>query len=668
MKIPTDALKKTIKILLFICLAFLLFSFIRLMLSLPSLPDNLNDIALSTPTEIYSDKGELITSLNDRQPVALSQMSPYFLKAILAMEDDGFYQHHGLNKRGLFRALFTNMQQGKVVEGGSSITQQLAKNLFLSFKRDWDRKLPEILITLQMERRYTKDQILESYCNQIYFGSNAYGIELASQTYLAKHSDELTLAEAAFLANLPRWPTHYNPYQDFEIAKERQRIVLRQMVKLGFITEQQHEQAINEPLKEKLRPLNSLLGKATYYVEYVKQLVDQDFSSELLYYGGLQIYTSLDMNMQDYAYEAVQKGLTELDQLTGHANYQSAPAADKPKYLQAALVAIDPRNGKIKAMVGGRDFPNSPFNRAITNNRQPGSAFKPFTYLAAIDQAGYTPASILVDKPVTFSIPNQPDWSPPNFDNQYRGPITLKTALTNSINTVTAQLIDKIHPQVVVEYAHKMGIQSPLEPTLSLALGTSPVSPLELGIAYATFISGGVTRQPQILKFIETSQHEQLKLYMSQGNQVIDPQSIYLVVDMLKNVIENGTGNRVRSMEFNRFCAGKTGTTNDAKDAWFVGFTPQLITVVWVGYDSPAPILDVNQKEITGSRAAIPIWVYFMSKALADEPDRDFAIPSGIEFLYVDPMTGEEVDKNYPNAQQVALKAGTQLPQKIQTE
>ncbi len=644
-----------------IVLLGLIVLFFRLVLTLPQLPEQLRDLALSTPSEIYSDSGELILVLTNRQEVRLSQISPYFVQAILAMEDAQFYRHHGINKKGLVRALFNHFIRWRRAGGGSSITQQLAKNLYFSFERSWGRKVRELLLACQMEQRYSKEEILEAYCNQIDFGSNAFGIEQASQTYFAKHADELTLAEAAFLANLPRWPSRYNPYLNFEIAKERQRLVLSRMVAAGFITEAEKEQALAAPLH--LQRLNLFWGKASYYVDQVKRTVENLYSPEVLSYGGLKIYTALDTRLQNYAQEAVQFGLTALDKRLGMKDYELASDAEKRLYLQAALVAMDPRNGKVKALVGGRDFAMSPFNRATSSHRMPGSAFKPFVYLAAIDLGKYTPASIVVDSAVTFEFNGQ-KWSPPNFDRKYRGPITLKTALTHSINVVTAKIIHDIGPEIVVQYAQRMGITSPLSANLSLALGTSSVSPLEMCRAFCPFANGGVNREPLMVKYIEDYQGNVLREFTSQSAQVVDPQSIYMVLDMLLAVVEEGTARSLRDWGFDRPAAGKTGTTNDAKDLWFIGFTPELVTAVWVGYDDNRPVTDAMHRELTGAAAAIPIWVRFMENALQHERYREFPIPEGILFEYVDPTTGEIVPPDFPNAQQVAVKIGTVLPHK----
>ena len=666
MRLPTISKKRIFFGFTFLVVLLLLIIFLLITFSLPQLPDKLNELALSTPTEIYSDTGELIIVLTNREEVKLSQISQHFIDAILAMEDTEFYQHHGLNKKGLIRALIHHFILFRRSGGGSSITQQLAKNLYFSFERSWSRKFKELLLACQMEQHYSKDEILEAYCNQIDFGSNSYGVEQASQTYFAKHADELTLPEAAFLSNIPRWPTQYNPYLNYDITKKRQQIVLNRMFKAGFISKEEMEEAAATTLD--LKRLNLFWGKASYYIDHIKSIVEKMYSKEVLSYGGLKIYTTLDTRLQNYAQEAIAQGLADLDKRLGFKEYELASNEEKQLYIQAALVAMDPKNGKIKAQVGGRDFAISPFNRAISNNRLPGSAFKPFVYLAAIDMGKYTPASIVEDSPVTFEFDNQ-KWSPPNFDKKFMGPITLKTALTHSRNVVTAKIIDDIRPETAIRYAEQMGVTSPLGANLSLALGTSSVSPLEMCRAYSSFANGGINREPLTIKYIEDYQGKILNEFSSRSSQIVDPQSIYLVLDMLRSVVEQGTAKSIRAWGFDRPAAGKTGTTNDARDLWFVGFTPELVTAVWVGYDDNRPVKDTRRIDLTGTAAAIPIWVRFMKNALPNQLRyRDFPIPEGIIFEYVDPTTGEIVPAYYPNAQQVALKAGTRLPKKDLTK
>ncbi len=654
--------KRIFLYLSFIALLVLTTAFFFIIFSLPQLPEKLTDQVLSSPTEIYSDSGELILVLTNRQEVKLSQISPYFIKAILAMEDTDFFKHNGLNKKGLIRAILNHVLTMRRAGGGSSITQQLAKNMYFSFDRRWSRKIKDALLACQIEQRYSKEEILEAYCNQIDMGSNSFGIEQASRTYFAKHADELTLAEAAFLANLTRWPTRYNPYLNYDIAKERQRIVLWRMHKAGFITEAEAQEAYATPLV--LKRLNLFWGKASYFLDHIKNMVEEIYSSEILSYGGLKIYTTLDTRLQDIAQEALQTNLPDLDNKLGFKEYELASFEDKLHYIQAALVAMDPRTGKVKALVGGRDFAVSQFNRAISNNRQPGSSFKPFVFLTAIDLGKYTPATIIVDSAVTFEYDHQ-KWSPINFDHTFSGPITMKTALSKSRNIVAAKVITDtdITPEKVVQYAHLLGLTSQLDANPSLALGTSSASPLEMCSAYCPFANGGITRQPLLIKYIENAQGRTLKEFSSQSNQVVDAQSIYLVLDMLRDAVENGSGRSVRSLGFNRPAAGKTGTSQEARDAWFIGFTPDLVTAVWVGFDDNRPIKNQNGIELS-SAVAIPIWVYFMENALQGQRYRNFPVPEGIIFAFVDPATGEIVPQDYPNAQQVALKAGTQLPVK----
>ena len=436
------------------------------------------------------------------------------------------------------------------------------------------------------------------------------------------------------------------------------------MYKAGFITQEEMDEANNSPIN--LKRLNLFWGKASYFLDHTKNIVEKLYSREVLSYGGLKIYTTLDTRLQNIAQEAIQKELAELDKRLGFQEYELASIEEKRNYIQSALVAMDPRTGKVKAMVGGRDFSVSQFNRAISNNRQPGSSFKPFTYLAAIDQGKYTPASIVLDSAVTFEFDHQ-KWSPPNFDKKYRGPISIKTALSESRNVVAAKVIFDIKPKTTIHYAQLLGIKSPLGDNPSLALGTSGVSPLEMCSAYCPFANGGISRDPLMIKYIENHQGQILQEFDNKSNQVVDPQSIYLLLDMLREVLQTGSGKRVRWLGFNRPAAGKTGTTNDARDAWFVAFTPQLVTAVWVGYDDNRPIKDKNGVELSSS-VAIPIWVNFMKNALAGERYRDFPIPEGIIFVYIDPTTGEIVPQNFPEAQQVALKAGTKLPIKDLTQ
>lgn len=632
-------IKKIIKIVLLALLIVGVGAAFYAMLRLPQIPDDLNKIALSSPTKIYAEDGQMIKLLANRQIVPLQQISSTIIKAVLALEDRHFYSHHGISKAGLVRALVANLRLGRVTQGGSTITQQLAKNLFFSFERSYVRKLQEVFITLQIEQQFGKDEILEAYLNQIDFGSGIYGVELAAQTYFSKHADELTVAEAAMLAGIPRWPARYNPYKNPDIAKERQTFVLKCMLDENYISEAEYKKALAERLA--YSRIFALHGHADYFVEAVIDNASESFGRNAVMYGGLDIYTTLNSAYQLAASQAVQEGMAELDELLGMTPYDQAPWAERAKYPQAALVAVDPKTGAVKALVGGRDFRNAPYNRALANNRLAGSAFKPFTFTAAIDKGVVEPTTVIIDEPTQFKIYNQ-IWEPNNFDLKFDGPMVVKMGLARSRNVIAAKVIEKVTPEVVVTYAHDMGITSKLEPNLSLSLGTAGVSPLEMASAYATLASEGIYRNPFYVRKISSPQ-KNIYEHELQSKRVLDPQTCYIMIDMLSGVVDFGTASSVRTRGILRPCAGKTGTTNDFCDAWFIGFTPDLVVAVWVGFDDNHPMRNTWGAGITGASGALPVWISFIKRALRDKAFEEFPIPPGIEFYKVNPVTGEEV-------------------------
>ncbi|MBN1559234.1 PBP1A family penicillin-binding protein [candidate division KSB1 bacterium] len=646
-------LKRIIKIGVISVALFISGTAIYALLRLPQIPDDLNKIALASPTKIYADDGQLIKTLADRQIVPIEQISSSLVNAVLVLEDEAFYSHHGISKRGLLRAFISNLRVGRVTQGGSTITQQLAKNLFFSFERSWMRKVQELFVTLQIEQQFSKDDILEAYLNQIDFGSGIYGIELAAQTYFSKHADELTTAEAAMLAGIPRWPARYNPYKYPDIAKERQLFVLKRMLDEQVITTDEYSNATVERLS--YRRIYDLYGHAEYFIDAAVDQASEEFGRHAVMYGGLDIYTTLSSRYQLAASRAVKDGLTELDDLIGLEPYETSTWAERETYPQAALVAIDPKTGAVKALVGGRDYQRAPFNRALGENRAPGSAFKPITYLAALDKGLIDPSMVMVDEPTQFRIYNQV-WEPRNFDRKYRGPLTLKMALAESRNVIAAKVIEKVTPQVVVDYARDLGIKGPLEPHLSLGLGAASVSPLEMAAAFATIVSQGFRREPYMIRKIFSTERN-LFDHKLESQRVIDPQTCYVLIDMLTGVIEYGTATDVQRRGFFRPCAGKTGTTNDYRDAWFIGFTPDVVAAVWVGYDDNRPLRNKWGGGITGATGALPIWISFMKTVLKDTPYSEFPIPPGIEFLKVNPTTGEQVSA-YEDGIRVAIRRG----------
>ncbi|HOH06401.1 MAG TPA: PBP1A family penicillin-binding protein [bacterium] len=623
----------------------LLLSFILLlvaiyfsMLTCPRVPDDLNDIALSNPSVIYGSEDEVVKMLADRVVISIDEMPPAVQQAFISLEDDSFYRHHGISKLHLMRALAENLVHLGGKGGGSSITQQLAKNLFFSFERDWARKFKEMFVAFQIEQQFTKEEILEAYINQINFGSGVYGIELASQTYFAKHASELTLAESAILAGIPRWPARYNPSTNPGVAKERQSFVLRRMVDEGFITEPERTVAWAESIK--VDRVNRLQGSADYFVEEIKSRTADKLTPDAVNFGGLRIYATVDSRLQLEATRAVAEGLARLDESLGLDPYNKASWEERINYPQAALVAVDVRTGAVRAMVGGRDFRRAPFNRATANNRHAGSAFKPFIYFTALEKKLITPATVKVDEEVAF--PNGSNtWSPDNIDFNYLGPVTMKYALLRSINTISAKLIYELSPEAVTAAAQRLGITSMLEPNLSLALGATGVSPIEMASAFATIANGGIRCQPFILRSIHNELNEVVEETIPKSQRVTDAQTAFLLLDMLTGVVEKGgTGSAVRSYGFYRPCAGKTGTSNDYRDAWFVGFTPELAVAVWVGYDDNRSMRDSRGKGITGSRAALPIWALFMKNACAGAQITNFQVPDRITFATIDPRTG----------------------------
>lgn len=632
--------------------------FFYMTLDLPQLPKDISQLSFTTATSFYADNGELLSQLGDRRMVQLSQVSKYFQQAIVAVEDASFYKHHGWNKRGLLRALLTDIRHMRIVEGGSSITQQVAKNLFFSFDQNFSRKFSEMILALQLERQFSKDDILQAYVNQICFGPGIYGIEMAAQSYFAKHADELNLAEAAFLANVPRSPANYRPYENYELVKRRQEIVLRRMEAVGFISPEQKEAALTQPLN--LRRLNLNYGQANYFLSYVRSLTEEKFGRDVVNHGDLKVYTTLDPRLQALANDAIARKMDDLDKAFGLPKYDDAPLQERKNYPQAALVAIEPRTGDVKALVGGRDFRISEFNRVIQSNRLPGSSFKPIVYLTAIDQGNYTPATVIVDEPVHYGGGRE-KYEPKNFDLRYEGPMVLKYALMKSRNVPAVKTLADIGPENAIKTARKLGISSTLEPDLSLALGSYGVSPLEMASAYSVFANEGVHFTPRIIRRIDGPDGRILENFSPDSHREFDEQSIYLLVNMMEGVFEDGTARAARSWGFRRPAAGKTGTTNDYRDAWFVGFTPQLVVAVWVGFDDNRVMRDQNRVGITGGRGALPIWVAFMNEALKGQLSKSFPQPAGIIFENIDLKTGKPVSSGNMESIRVALKYGTKL-------
>jgi len=600
--------------------------------SLPSVTA-LESIQPTQGSKLYDENDELLTEfqVERRIFVPLARIPKALQDAVVAVEDARFYSHFGVDPLGIARAIYQNFRHGRIVEGGSTLTQQLAKVLFLTQDKSLDRKLKEAVLALELERRYSKARILEMYLNQVYFGHGAYGVEAAARTYFGKSVSALTRPEAALLAGLPRAPTQYSPFNHPEAARRRRAHVLNRMREVGAITPPQLRQALAADLG--LIPPEQRRTTSQYFVEYVRALLAETYGEDLVFKGGLNVYTTLSPPMQLLAEQALREGVKTIEtrRVAGVVTGRGPSVGDRP---DGAILTIEPQTGYIKAMVGGSDFFRSAFNRAVQAKRQPGSAFKPFVYLAALE-AGLTPATRIDDSPVSYPVGrNGKPWTPDNYDRKFRGPITLQQGIEESVNVVTVKLQERIGVRRTIELARRLGIQSPLHEDLTLALGSSDLSLLELTSAYGALANQGVWVPPTPIRYITDAQGKLLEENIPQGVEAISSELAYLITHMLRGVVERGTGSGARVL--GRPLAAKTGSTNDFSNAWFIGYTPSLVTGVWVGYDRPRSL----GKDETGARVAVPIWVSYMGKVLANAPREDFRAPEGVVLAPVDLDSG----------------------------
>jgi penicillin-binding protein 1A len=572
-------------------------------------------------TRIYDDNDELLTELHVERRIfaPLGQIPKSLKDAILATEDRRFYSHWGVDPVGIARAIFQNYRRGRIVEGGSTITQQLTKVLFLTPDKSLERKLKEAILALELERRYSKDRILEMYLNQVYFGHGAYGVEAAARTYFGKSVSELTVRESALLAGLPRAPSSYSPFDHADAAKRRREVVLRRMVEYGVLKEAERPRLAASDLG--LIPPERRRTTGQYFLEYVQQTLEAKYGADMVFKGGLRVYTTLNPPMQLAAEQALREGLRALE-----ARTVKPRPGDRP---EGAIVTIEPQTGYIKAIVGGYDFFRSEFNRAVQARRQPGSAFKPFIYLAALEN-GFTAASRIDDSPVTYPVGANGAWKPENYDRKFRGPTTLQQALEESINVVTVKLQERVGINRTIQVARRLGVASPLDINLSLALGTSDLTLLELTSAYGVLANQGVWMPPTAIRYVTDVQGKLREEHVPEGREALSPETAYVITHMMRGVVERGTGQGAKVL--GRPIAAKTGTTNDYSNAWFIGFTPRIATGVWVGYDRPRSL----GKEETGGRTAVPIWTAYMTKVLGDSAREDFPVPERVSLVPID--------------------------------
>ena len=584
---------------------------------------------------------EVVTGFYDRvreqrRVVRLDEVPVQIRKAVLAVEDERFYYHRGVDPVAVLRAFVANLRRGGVVQGGSTLTQQLMKNFFLESDRTLERKVKEALMAMVAEWMYSKDQILENYLNEIYLGQNGaqgiFGIWEAARFYFVKEPEQLSVGETAMLAGLIRAPNRYSPYRKLADATRRRNVVLAKLVSDGIITRRAYERALQEVF-EKREPLR-MTNSAPYFTDYVKKELAAHYSNEVLTAEGLRIFTSLDLELQQDAETAMTRGLSRLEKDFGHLRKIA-----KKDDLEGALVVIRPQTGEIKAMVGGRDYGKSQFNRVAQARRQPGSVFKPFVYLAALTHGSsrnhetYSSTTLVEDEPFTWSYGRQ-DWAPENYKQRYYGRVTMREAMEKSLNAATARIAQDVGIKKVREMAYRMGIESRLPLLPSLSLGAVEVTPLELAGAFSALANNGVRTHLLSIKNVVDRNGTVLEKRNIRVKRVISPQVAFDMNRMLRGVVDRGTARRARVMGFTRPAAGKTGTTNDARDAWFAGYTPDLLALVWVGFDRQSEL------GLSGSRAALPIWTDFMKQATSRLPVTDFVTPPGVSPMGTDARRG----------------------------
>lgn len=706
-------------------------------------------------TKIYADDDTLIGELKVEKGifVPLNKMPQHLIDAVLAIEDSRFWKHKGIDYIAIARALLKDIIHVELKEGASTITQQLAKVVFLTPEKTLKRKIREASLAMKIEKNLDKKEILELYLNKIYFGHGAYGVEMATRVYFGKSVRDITLSEAAMIAALIKAPSTYSPYNNLTKAKERQETVLLRMEEEGYIKKSEREKAATQPLY--LSSLRRGLEANNYFIEYIRKYIEEKYGEDTVYKGGLKVYTTLDRRMQIAAQKALQEGLRELDKRRGwrgpieHKDIdvekkmgskdvyssiitggdeiasglvlrvsekdaviktrgiigklsindtQWASIVIDPKtkktnaikgfnltkilrpgdvvkvkvkdvkgrdvYLaleqepevEGAVVAVEQGTGFIRTLVGGYDYTKSEYNRAIYAKRQPGSAFKPIIYAAAMDN-GFTPASTINDEPVSYKGGPKGDWSPENYDHKYYGPTRLRDALAYSRNVVTVKLVDAIGVDKVIEFSRNIGLEGDMPRNLSIALGTISVTPLELAMGYSVFANDGVKMKPIAVKYITDSKGRILESNEPEGEQAISQQTAFLITSMLQDVINYGTGWRIKAL--GRPAAGKTGTTNDYRDAWFVGYTTDITACVWVGFDDMKPL---GPRE-TGARAASPAWLNFMRSVSSGENSLNFSVPEGIVQYPIDPATGLLVKEETTGSLREYFKDGTQPTQ-----
>jgi penicillin-binding protein 1A len=609
--------------------------------NLPS-PSHLQAYTPAVRTRVLDRNGKPVGDFyrENRILVTLDDTPKNLVNAFIAVEDRNFNDHWGIHLSSVARAGLRNLLSLRVREGASTITQQLARNLFLTHEQTWTRKVREAVLAVRIEQNYSKEEILEMYLNQIYFGDGAYGIQSAARSFFGKDVKDLTLGECALLAGLPRNPRGYSPFRHPDAARRRRDLVIGAMEDCKFIDAAGAQAARAEDLHVGTSPQNP--DHAPYFMEMVRQFLEKEVGSEAIYEGGLTVYTTLDLDWQTTSEALLEKELTRLEKETAtkqsRANFLEA--RDKGKnpvldYLQGAVMVLDSESGALRTVVGGRSFDESNFNRATSALRQPGSAFKPFIYLTAIEK-GFYPSYVLVDAPVVFYEAGQDPWRPLNYDREFRGPVSLRYALQKSLNIPTIKVQEEIGTPDVIQTARTAGIHTPIPEFRSIALGTAEVTLQDLCYAYAVFANNGIRVEPYFVTRIEDQSGNVIRDYHPSPREVLDPAPVAILTNMMQSVVDHGTGADSRTQGFTLPAAGKTGTTDDYSDAWFIGFTPKTVAGVWVGYDKPRTI----GGGMSGTRAALPLWTSIMKVVTAGDEPRNFELPEGVVTRNICPDTG----------------------------
>jgi penicillin-binding protein 1B len=617
-------------------------------------------VALDAPVLASLVSGER----EKRRPVALSVIPRHMTQAVLAIEDRRFYEHPGVDPIGMLGAVFSySIGRRTYLAGGSTITQQLVRNVFLpkfggmslqeARARSFQRKLLEIWVSIILTQRASKDEILEMYLNDIPLGQRGsfavFGVSEASRLFFGKDVSNVSLAEAATIAGVIQQPSALSPFNNPDRCRDRRNVVLQAMADAGYIDQPAADKSSKEPLVVVQRALEA---EAPYFIDYIGQTISDQFSKlSTVPNQGMEVYTTLDLHLQRVAQDAVRDGLTKVDELLSRRKRKGK--------AEAALIAVDPRTGEILAFVGGRSYNQSQYNRAILSRRQPGSVFKPFVYLSAFEQArtdgrtDVTPATITNDEPETFEFDNQV-WTPENYEGKYDGPITYRQALAHSRNLGTIHVAQAAGYNHVSNLWKSLGVGNPPKPYPSIALGVFEATPFEIATAYTIFPNGGVERPLKSILRLTSGGKDVLRPPEARSRTIARPETTFLVTNMMRSVLNEGTAAGARSAGFALDAAGKTGTTNDLRDAWFAGFTPELLTVVWVGFDDNQPV------GLSGSQAALPIWTQFMKAALAGRASIPFDVPDGITFAAIDPLNGKLATPSCPKTFTEAFLVGTE--------